>query len=168
MPNICHQHIQQWQSIIIFFSCLQASEVINKFFFAIRTAVTSDFNARATDTVELRWKVVLPFLYCITNSIIELLLYDKSIDVCIFARFKVDCEVKPLRTFPNFKFVMSHYRKFRGAFGHGLCVNPSLRTAFLKKRGARRSPPLISTPTCTFGCVITNIDKRCMKRHTVK
>jgi len=50
-----------------------------------------------------------------------------SLDVWISAHFKVNCEVMTLRTFPNFKLVMSHYRKeLRGALGHGLCVNPSL------------------------------------------
>ena len=34
-----------------------------------------------------------------------------SLDVCIFARFKVYCDVMPLRSFPNFQLVMSHYRK---------------------------------------------------------
>jgi len=33
-------------------------------FSQFRTPVTSNFNARATDTAELRWKVVLWFLYC--------------------------------------------------------------------------------------------------------
>jgi len=28
---------------------------------------------------------------------------DKSHDVCIFARFKLNCEVMPLRSFPNFR-----------------------------------------------------------------
>jgi len=35
----------------------------------------------------------------------------------------------PLRSFANFQLVMSRHRKeLRGALGHGLCVNPSLRT----------------------------------------
>jgi len=59
---------------------------------------------------------------------------NKSLDVCIFAHFKLNCEVMPLRTFANFKLVMSNYRKeLRGALGHGLvglCVNPSLYAQF--------------------------------------
>jgi len=43
---------------------------LSKSFSQFRTAVTSDFNARATDTAEIRWKAVLSFLY-------------KSFDVCI-------------------------------------------------------------------------------------
>ena len=34
---------------------------------------------------------------------------DKSLDVCIFARFKANCEVMPLRSFANFKLKMSRY-----------------------------------------------------------
>jgi len=34
-----------------------------------------------------------------------------SLDFCIFARFKVNCEIMPLRSFPNFKLVMSRCRK---------------------------------------------------------
>jgi len=56
-----------------------------------------------------------------------------SLDVCIFARLKANCEVLSLRTYPNFTLVMSHYSKdLRGALGHGLfglCVNPSLPLA---------------------------------------
>jgi len=33
------------------------------------------------------------------------------LDVRIFARFKVDCEVMPLRSFANFKLVMSRHMK---------------------------------------------------------
>jgi len=36
-------------------------------------------------------------------------------NVCIFARFKVSCEVMPQRSFPNFKLVMSRLKKLRGA-----------------------------------------------------
>ena len=56
---------------------------------------------------------------------------DKSLsNVCIFAGFKVNCKVMPLRSFADFKLIMSRHRKdLRGALGHGLCglrVNPSL------------------------------------------
>jgi len=34
-----------------------------------------------------------------------------GLDVCIFARFEVNCEVMPLRSFANFKLVMSRHRK---------------------------------------------------------
>jgi len=55
---------------------------------------------------------------------------DESLDVCIFARFKANCEVTPLRSYTNFKLVMCRHRKeLRGALGHGLfnlCVKPSL------------------------------------------
>jgi len=51
------------------------------------------------------------------------------LDVCIFARFKVNCEFVLLRSLANFKFVMSrHGKKLRGALGHGLCENRSLAT----------------------------------------
>jgi len=33
------------------------------------------------------------------------------LDVCIFARFKENCEVMPVRSFVNFKLVMSHHGK---------------------------------------------------------
>jgi len=52
---------------------------------------------------------------------------DKSLEVCIFARFEVNCEVMFLRSFAIFKLIMSRHRKeLRGALGHGvfgLCVN---------------------------------------------
>ena len=57
------------------------------------------------------------------------------IDVCVFARFKVNCESIPLRSLANLKLVMSVHRKElrgapkHGALGHGLfglCVSPSL------------------------------------------
>jgi len=52
-----------------------------------------------------------------------------SLDVCIFAHLKVNCEVMPLRSFAN---LLSRHRKdLRGDLGHGLfglCVNPSLAT----------------------------------------
>jgi len=36
----------------------------------------------------------------------------------------------PMRSFPNFKLIMSRHRKeLRGALGHGLCVNPSLNAS---------------------------------------
>jgi len=65
---------------------------------------------------------------------------DKSLDVCIFARFKVNCKVMLLRNFANFrlvmnfKLVMSREKELRGALGHGLldlCVNPSLGMAYV-------------------------------------
>ena len=34
-----------------------------------------------------------------------------GLDVCIFTRFKVNCEVMPLRSFANFKLRMSRHRK---------------------------------------------------------
>jgi len=41
---------------------------------------------------------------------------DMNLDVCIFIRFKANCEVMPLRNFANFKLVMSRQRKeLRGA-----------------------------------------------------
>jgi len=39
-----------------------------------------------------------------------------SLDICIFARFKVNCEVMPLRSFSKFKLVMRRHKKvLRGA-----------------------------------------------------
>ena len=36
----------------------------------------------------------------------------------------------PLRSFANFKLIMSCHRKeLHWALGHGLCINPSLRTS---------------------------------------
>ena len=66
------------------------------------------------------WQKILLCWYCT----------DKSLDVCIFARFEVDCEVMLQRSFAIFKLIMSRHRnELRGALGHGLfvlCVNPSL------------------------------------------
>ena len=62
-----------------------------------------------------------------------------SLDVCIFSRFKVNCDVMSLRSFAKFKLIMSRHRnELRGhqrrrALGHGLfslCVNPSLNMSF--------------------------------------
>ena len=53
----------------------------------------------------------------------------KSLDVCIFARFKVKCKVIHLRSLAIFKLIMSRHKELRGAIGHGLfdlCVNLSL------------------------------------------
>ena len=48
-----------------------------------------------------------------------------GLDVCIFTRFHVNCEVRPLCSFTKFKLMMSHQSKeLHGALGHGL--NPSL------------------------------------------
>ena len=69
-------------------------------------------NARPPDTWELRWKALLPFLCCVKNNIILLLLYWK---VCIFARFKVSCDVMPLRSFANVKLLRSRHKELRGA-----------------------------------------------------
>jgi len=53
--------------------------------------------------------------------------HKRRLDVCIFARFKVNCELVPLLSFAVFKLIVSRHRKeLRGALGHGLCVNPSL------------------------------------------
>ena len=61
------------------------------------------------------WQKILLCCYCT----------DKSLDVCIFARFEVNCEVMLLRSFAIFRLIMSRHRKeLRGALG--LCVNPSL------------------------------------------
>jgi len=69
-------------------------------------------NARPAVTADLRWKAVLSFLYCAANNIVLLLqATSKSLDVCIFARFKVNCEFMPLRSFANLNLVMSSYRK---------------------------------------------------------
>jgi len=49
--------------------------------------------------------VYIEFLYCVTNF-----------EVCIFVRFKVNCEVMSLRSFANFKLVLSrHWKEMRGA-----------------------------------------------------
>ena len=72
----------------------------------------------------IAWQKILLCCYC-TN---------KSLDVCIFARFEVNCEVMLLRSFTIFKLMMSRHREeLRGALGHGLfclCINPSLAKPF--------------------------------------
>jgi len=48
--------------------------------------------------------------YCVVPVLIRIQ------TVCIFARFKVNCEVMTLLSFANFKIVMSRHRKeWRGA-----------------------------------------------------
>ena len=48
----------------------------------------------------------------VANNIIVMLMYWQStLDICIFARFKANCEVTPLRSFANFKLLMSRHRK---------------------------------------------------------
>jgi len=71
------------------------------------------------ETAELRWKAVFSLLNCVANNIFLLLLY-KSPDVCIFARFKANYEVVPLRSFANFKLIISSHRK-------ELCGDPKAR-----------------------------------------
>jgi len=60
-----------------------------------------------------------------------------NLNVCISARFKLNCEVIPLRGFANFK-LMSRHKEFRGALGHGLCVNPPLVRTFSQGLGHRK------------------------------
>jgi len=68
-------------------------------------------NTRPPDTAELRWKSIIEFLYYVANNIIVLLLYCwPRQDTCIFNRFKVSCEVMPLHSFANFKFIMDRHR----------------------------------------------------------
>jgi len=68
-------------------------------------------NSRPPDTTELRWIAVVPFLYCVANNIVVFFRIDKSLDVCIFDRFKVNCETIPLRCFAILKLRMSRHRK---------------------------------------------------------
>jgi len=120
-----------WQSIKSFFYAFRQAK-LSLSFLQFRMTVTSDFNKRPPNATELRWKAVSSFLYCITNNIIVRCCTDTSLDICIFACFKVNCEVVPLHSFLNFKLVIScHRNEFLGApkaqgLGLGLCINPSL------------------------------------------
>jgi len=58
------------------------------------------------------------------------------LDVCIFARFKVNCEVMPLHSFAIFMLIMSRYRK-------ELCGAP-------KARGPRPWPMHKSVTSCDY------------------
>ena len=58
----------------------------------------------------------------------------------------------PLRSFENFKLIMSrHMKELRGALGHGLfniCVNPSLGKSSVQWRSEECRPgPTIKVPT---------------------
>jgi len=85
----------------------------------------------------------------------EKILGTTGLDICIFARLNVHCEIMPLRSFANFELVMSRYRKeLRRALGHGLlglCVNPVLDINHSHCEWAFRS--LLFCCTCRLACV---------------
>jgi len=60
----------------------------------------------------------------IVNNIIVLLLTNKCLDVCIFAHFKVNCEVMPLRSFTYFKLITSRHRKELRGTPKAWCPRP--------------------------------------------
>jgi len=86
-------------------------------------------NIRPPDTAERRWKVLLSFSYWVTNNIIVLLLYSWESWCLHFRSFQSKLwsyASALLRSFPNFKLVMSrHGKELCRAPGLGLCVNPS-------------------------------------------
>jgi len=49
---------------------------------------------------------------------------DIVLDVCIFARFQVHCEVTPMRSFADFKLVMSRHRKESRGVPQAQCPRP--------------------------------------------
>jgi len=102
--NICNSS----QSITKFFRAFRQAKLSIRFS-QFSAAITSDSNAGPPDSADFRRKAVLSFLYCITSNNVLSCCYctDKSLDVCIFARFEVNCEVMPIRNFANFRLVMN-------------------------------------------------------------
>jgi len=92
----------------------------------------------------IAWQKILVCCYCT----------DKSLDVCIFVRFKVNCEIMLLRSWAIFKLIMSRHRnELRGTLGHdlfGRCVNPSLFTFVGPKVWSSIPNDFKSSTTFTF------------------
>jgi len=61
------------------------------------------------------WWAVLPFYIALQLILSCCYCTDKSLDACICARFKVNCEVIPLSSLANFKFMMSRHTELRKA-----------------------------------------------------